>query len=76
MKINNFLLQYREMPHVIKGDGFVYSFLKRHIRTKTDLIVPRITNFVHNKQNTRNFKIKKLKSGRKKLNSRREMVTL
>lgn len=49
------------MIRVTTDESLACSFLKRHIRTKTDLIVPIITNIVHEKESTINSKVKKIR---------------
>lgn len=47
-KLNTFLLQYRQMPHITTENNHLSLFLKRHGK-KIDLIVPNIQNVVKDK---------------------------
>lgn len=59
MKLNNFLFQYRKILHIKTGEYPASLFLKKHIKTKIDLIVPITTNFVLDNQDARNSKYSK-----------------
>lgn len=56
MKLNKFLLQYRKMPHITTGESPASLFLKRHIRTKIDLLIPNIGSKIQNKNDAQRFR--------------------
>lgn len=50
IKLNYFILQYINTPHVRMVESSASLFLKCHTRAKIYLILPRDTNIFHDKQ--------------------------
>jgi hypothetical protein len=48
--LNQILLKYRTTPHSLTGLTPAELFVKRHLRTRLDLLKPDLSDFVRNKQ--------------------------